>query len=166
MSPGSNRDSVLALAGFIGLGLAAGALAGAMTAPAITTWYGMLTAPPGTPPNWVFPTVWSCLYVLIGIAAWLVWRRRGARRALRLWFAQLALNFLWSPAFFGLHSPALGLAVIVPLLAAIVLCIRAFARVRVSAALLMAPYLAWVCYATYLNAGFFYLNPSWARMAP
>jgi tryptophan-rich sensory protein len=107
----------------------------------------------------VFPTVWSCLYVLIGIAAWLVWRRRGARRALRPWFAQLALNFLWSPAFFGLHSPALGLAVIVPLLAAIMLCIRAFARVRPSAALLMAPYLAWVCYATYLNAGFFYLAP-------
>jgi tryptophan-rich sensory protein len=79
---------------------------------------------------------------------------------LRPWFAQLVLNFLWSPAFFGLHSPALGLLVIVPLLGAIVLCIRAFARVRPSAAWLMAPYLAWVCYATYLNAGLFYLNPS------
>jgi tryptophan-rich sensory protein len=166
MSPGSNRVSVLALAGFIGLGLAAGAIAGVMTAPAIATWDGVLATPPGTPPNWVFPTVWSCLYVLIGIAAWLVWRRRGGRRALRPWFAQLVLNFLWSPAFFGLHSPALGLLVIVPLLGAIVLCIRAFARVRPSAAWLMAPYLAWVCYATYLNAGFFYLNPSWARMAP
>jgi tryptophan-rich sensory protein len=157
---GSNLASVLALAGFIGLGLAAGAVAGAMTAPAIATWYDALVRPPGTPPDWVFPTVWSCLYVLIGVAAWLVWRRRAGRRALRPWFAQLAFNFLWSPVFFGLHSPALGLLVIVPLLAAILLCIRAFAPVRPAAAWLMVPYLAWVGYATYLNAGLFYLNPS------
>jgi len=160
MSLGINRVSALALAGFIGIGIAAGALAGAMTAPNIAVWYRTLVAPPGTPPDQIFPVVWSCLYVLMGIAAWLVWRQRLGRRALRPWFAQLALNFLWSPAFFGLHSPALGLLVIVPLLAAILLCIRGFARVCPAASWLMAPYLAWVCYATYLNAGFFYLNPS------
>jgi tryptophan-rich sensory protein len=108
----------------------------------------------------VFPVVWPCLYVLIGVAAWLVWRHPAGRPALRPWFVQLALNLLWPPAFFGLHSPALGLVVIVPLLVATGRAIRAFAAVRRGAAALLVPYLAWVCYAAYLNAGFFLLNPA------
>ncbi len=152
--------SALVLAGFIGICFVAGGIAGAVTDPNISVWYDALARPPLTPPNWVFPVVWSCQYVLIGIAAWLVWRRPGGRLALRPWFAQLVFNFLWSPAFFALHNPGLGLVVIVPLLASVVWTIVAFARVRPLAAWLMVPYLIWGCYATYLNLGIFYLNRS------
>lgn len=140
-----------------------GASSAAINAGSVSSWYPTLNAPPGNPPNWLFPPVWTTLYVLIGVAAWLVWRRAadiGARayRALRLWGWQLGIGALWTPAFFGLHSPALGLLVIVPLLAAIALTVRAFVRVERRAALLLVPYLAWVAYATYLNAGFWWLN--------
>jgi tryptophan-rich sensory protein len=152
--------SALVLAGFIGICFVAGGIAGAVTDPNISVWYDALARPPATPPNWVFPVVWSCQYVLIGIAAWLVWRQPEGRRALRPWFAQLVFNFLWSPAFFALHNPGLGLVVIVPLLASVVWTIVAFARVRPLAAWLMVPYLIWGCYATYLNVGIYYLNRS------
>lgn len=101
--------------------------------------------------------------MLIGVAAWLVWRRMDVandrkRAALRLWGWQLALNAAWPPVFFGLHSLAGGMLVIVALLLSIVLNIRAFWPIQRGAALLLAPYLAWVCFATYLNAGFWRLN--------
>lgn len=152
--------SALVLAGFIGLCFFAGGIAGAVTDPNISVWYDNLRHAPGTPPNWVFPVVWSCQYVLIGIAAWLVWKQPAERRALRPWFANLVFNFLWSPAFFGLHSPGWGLVAIVPLLATIVWTLWAFARVRPLAGWLLVPYLIWGSYATYLNIGFFYLNRS------
>jgi translocator protein len=151
--------ALAALAGFVGAGLLVGAVGGAITAPAIATWYATLRPAPGTPPNWVFAPVWSTLYVLSGLAAWLVWRQPATRTALTPWYVQLALNFLWTPAFFGLHNPAAGLAVIVPLLAVLAWCLRAFAPVPL-AAWLMAPCFAWVGYATWLNAACFYLNPS------
>ncbi|KAA5613137.1 tryptophan-rich sensory protein [Rhodovastum atsumiense] len=130
-----------------------------MTDPNLSTWYDSLGKAPGTPPNWVFPVVWSSQYVLIGIAAWLVWRDSGISRALVPWFTQLFFNFLWSPAFFGLHSPGLGLVAILPLLASIVWTLRIFWRVRPLAGALIVPYLVWGCYAAYLNVGFFILNP-------
>ena len=136
------------------LGLASGSI----TASSVGNWYPSLRMPPGTPPNWVFPPAWTVLYVLMGIAAWLAWRVPVHRRALRLWGWQLALNAAWTPAFFGLRSPALGLTVILPLLAAILLTMRAFARLRPLAAWLLLPYLAWTSYATYLNLGFWWLN--------
>nr|WP_283949950.1 TspO/MBR family protein [Limobrevibacterium gyesilva] len=141
--------------------LLVGAANGTMTATSVRTWYLALAWPPGTPPNWVFAPVWTTLYVLIGTAAWLVWCRPspGQRRALLLWGWQLLLNAAWTPAFFGLHSPALGLLVILPLLCLIGLTIRAFAAQRPVAAALMVPYAAWTCYATYLNVGFLWLNP-------
>ena len=135
-----------------------GAADGAITATSVHTWYLSLVRPPGTPPSWVFGPVWGVLYILMGSAAWLVWRRTGAARPLRLWGWQLLLNALWTPAFFGLRSPMLGLIVIVLLLILLGLTIRAFARVRRLAAWLLAPYLAWTAYAAYLNAGFFWLN--------
>ena len=150
----------MVLLGFIVLCFVVGGVAGLVTDPNLSAWYDKLDRPPLTPPNWVFPVAWSSQYVLIGIAAGLVWLRPADRRALRPWFAQLVFNFLWSPAFFGLHSPGLGLVVIVPLLATIVLTIRAFARVRPLAGWLMVPLLIWGSFATYLNIGFFYLNPS------
>lgn len=127
------------------------------------SWYAALAAPPGTPPNWVFAPVWTALYILMGVAAWLVWRdvllppvRRYA--ALRLWGWQLGLNALWTPAFFGLHSTVLGLVVILPLLGLVVATAIMFRRLHPVAGLLLLPYLAWTAYAAYLNVGFWWLN--------
>jgi translocator protein len=126
---------------------------------ALHGWYPSLTAPPGTPPNWVFPAVWTLVYVMIGVAGWLVWRRAGAGHPLRLWGWQLAANALWTPAFFGLHNPPLAFAIVLALLVLIVMTMLAFARLQRVATWLMAPYLAWVVFAAYLNAGFWWLNP-------
>jgi translocator protein len=95
---------------------------------------------------------------MIGTAAWLVWRRIGAARPLRLWGWQLAANALWAPFFFGLHSPALAMGLMIILLALIGMTIRSFRRVQRAAAALMLPYGAWCLYAAYLNAGFLVLN--------
>ncbi len=157
------RGSLLALIGFVGLSLLVWAANGAITAASTPAWYWSLTAPPGTPPAWLFAPVWTTLYPVMGVAAWLVWRRIdvGAERkrtALQTWGWQLLANSLWSPAFFGLHSPALGLAVIALLLAAVLLTIRRFVPLQPAAAALMVPYALWVGYAAYLDAGFWWLN--------
>ena len=151
---------MLALVGFIGLCLLVGAADGSVVAGASRGWYLSLNRPPGMPPNWVFATVWTGLYAMIGLAAWLAWRRTAGTRALRLWGWQLAANAFWTPAFFALHSPPLAFAVCLVLLGLIVLTMRAFLSLRPAAAWLMAPYLAWTGYATYLTAGFWWLNPS------
>lgn len=149
---------VLALVGFVGLCLLVGAAGESLTAHAMRHWYLTLHAPPGTPPSWVFGPVWAVLYIAIGTAAWLVWKRLGAAAPLRLWGWQLAADALWAPAFFGLHSPPLAMAIIIVLLPLIWLTIRAFRRVSLGASALMAPYFAWCLYAAYLNAGFLLLN--------
>lgn len=126
-------------------------------------WYQGLARPPLAPPNWLFAPVWAALYITIGISAWLVWRRIDVamdrkRAALRVWGWQLLINALWPPAFFGLRSTALGMLVIVPLLASVVLTIRAFWPLERRAGVLLLPYLAWVAFATWLNLGFWGLN--------
>ena len=151
--------ALLALAGFIGLPLLVGAAGGAVTADAVRGWYLTLARPPGVPPSAVFPVVWTTLYIMMGLAAWLAWRRPAPWPALRLWGLQLLANALWSPAFFGLHSPTLGLVVLAALLPLIVATILAFRRLDPRAAALMLPYLLWTLYATYLTAGFRWLNP-------
>ncbi len=151
-------SSTLALVGFIGLCLLVGMVGGSMTARALHHWYYTLHQPPGTPPNWVFAPVWMALYVMIGVAGWLVWKRLGAAPPLRLWGWQLAANALWAPAFFGVHSPALAMGVMIVLLFLVSLTIRAFRRSNRVAAMLMAPYGGWCLYAAYLNAGFLILN--------
>jgi translocator protein len=151
-----------ALAGFLGLCLLVAISAGAITAPAIEGWYGALVRPPLTPPNWLFGPVWTLLYLTVGASAWLVWWKapQGRRQsgALQLWGWQLLLNALWSPAFFGLHSPVLGLAVIVPLLGLIALTAVRFGRLVRPAGAMLLPYFAWCCFAAYLNLGFWWLN--------
>ncbi|HKJ95157.1 MAG TPA: TspO/MBR family protein [Gammaproteobacteria bacterium] len=135
------------------------AASGILTPPG--AWYQTLAKPPGTPPGIVFPVVWTLLYVLIAVAAWQVWRRAGLRGglpALVPFVGQLGANGLWSLLFFGLHSPALGLLDILLLAVLIVLCITRFHRVSPPAAWMLTPYLAWVCYAAYLNAGIVFLN--------
>nr|WP_294521246.1 TspO/MBR family protein [uncultured Rhodopila sp.] len=149
---------VLALVGFVGLCLLVGAVGGTMTAHSVPRWYATLIAPPGTPPKWVFAPVWSAIYVTVGVAGWLVWRRNGTSRVLRLWGWQLAANALWAPAFFGAHSPALALAIMAVMLILIGATIRAFRPIHRTAAMLMVPYLTWCLYAAYLNMGFLLLN--------
>ena len=149
----------LALAGFVGLGILAGAVGGTITVANIPTWYNTLPHPPGTPPDYVFGPVWTTLYILMGLAAWRVWRTANHQPALRLWGWQLLVNALWTPAFFGLHSPALALAILLLLLVLIGRTIAAFRVHDRLAATLLVPYALWSCYATYLNAGFLWLNP-------
>lgn len=142
----------------MGLCLLVGATGAALSAGSARTWYATLHQPPGTPPDWAFGVVWTTLYVIIGISAWIVWRERGPGRDLQVWGWQLAANALWAPAFFGLHQPALAIAVMAALLGLVALTIMRFARVRRAAAWLMVPYGIWCCYATWLTIGFWWLN--------
>jgi tryptophan-rich sensory protein len=129
----------------------------------IRDWYSRLNKPAFNPPNWVFGPVWTLLYVLMGIAAFMIWRRFPAQRravgiALMLFALQLALNGLWTPVFFGAHSLTGGLLIILLLAVAIAFTIWRFAFVSTSAAWLMVPYLLWVCFATMLNASILVRN--------
>jgi len=154
--------SAAALALSIAVALVAGWIGSVATMPSIPTWYADLEKPSFTPPNAVFPIVWTILYVTMGVAAWRAWRAGGEvflrRAALFAYAVQLVLNVLWSLAFFGAQSPLGGLIVILVLLAAIVATILAFRRLDRIAALLLLPYLAWVAFATVLNAAILALN--------
>lgn len=137
-------------------------LAGLVTRPALATWYGELAKPSWTPPRIAFPIAWSILYATIALALWRLWDRvtpsPERRQALMFFALQLALNAAWSPVFFGLHAITAGLVVIVALLIALLGAVLTAACVdRVTAALLL-PYLAWVAYATTLNAGILAMN--------
>ena len=160
--PLPERRPVLTLLSVAGACILLGAAGGLLTAPQIETWYAALDKPAFNPPSWVFGPVWTTLYTLMGVAAWLVWRagldRRAVKSALGLFTVQLALNLAWTPAFFGLESPLLGLAVIVPLWVAIALTITVFSRIDWRAAALLVPYLAWVSFATVLNYAIWTLN--------
>lgn len=141
---------------FIILVLGGGLLIGANTMPG--DWYQSLAKPAFNPPNWVFAPVWSILYVLIGVVGarnWLAFRRS---MAMRLWFAQLVLNFAWSPLFFGLRDPMSAMIVILGLLVSIIAFIAASWRQDRTAALLFLPYLAWIAFASALNAAILVLN--------
>lgn len=132
---------------------AVGVASSIFTIRAIPTWYATLAKPAFSPPNWVFGPVWTTLYALMGIAAFLVWQQPHTerRRALWLFGIQLVLNGLWSAIFFGLRSPAGALFVIVALWWAILATMVTFSRISKPAALLLLPYLLWVTFATYLN---------------
>jgi tryptophan-rich sensory protein len=119
-------------------------------------WYADAAKPAWTPPNWVFGPVWTVLYAVMAVAAWLIWRRHGfraARTALVLYGVQLALNAAWTPVFFGAEQLGAGLAIILALEVALVATIVAFHRLTPWVAWLLGPYLTWVLYATTLNAG-------------
>ena len=155
--------SALVLIAFIIVCFAAAGLGSLATASQVAPggWYDTLDKPFFTPPSWLFGPVWTLLYLAMAVSGWLVWRERGfagARTALALFFAQLALNSLWSILFFGLESPGLGLVEILVLWAVIFLTIRAFRPISRPAAVLLIPYLAWVTFATFLNAGIWWLN--------
>lgn len=149
-----------ALAGCIALCVVGGAASGLATPPG--DWYASLAKPSWTPPGWLFGPVWTVLYAMMGVAAWRLWRARGrtpgAGRALVLFGAQLACNFAWTPVFFGMRAPGASLAVIVVLWALIAATIAASWRVDRAAGVLLMPYLAWVSFATALNAAIWRLN--------
>lgn len=146
----------LALVGWVALCEGAGAVGAYFTTPNLI-WYSNLLRPTVAPPNWVFGPVWITLYLLMGVAAYIVWRHR-YNDGLRVFGLQLALNVLWSAVFFGLRSLALGFAVIVLLWAAIIWTIIAFDRRSARAAELLLPYLGWVTFAGYLNFLLWTLN--------
>jgi benzodiazapine receptor len=160
----NSRPHWLILATFVGAALAAGALNAAFS-PAVSAsahrWYAQLAKPDWAPPNsWQGP-VWLALYVLLGTAAWLIWRERyhrGRTAALVAWAIQLLLNAAWAPLFFGARNIGAGLFVIVALWLSIALTMREFAVVKAVAAWMLAPYLIWVGFASALNFAVWKLN--------
>jgi len=152
---------ILGLLGWLVLTFAAAAIGGVASANA-GAFYQQLTRPGWAPPAWLFGPVWSTLYVLIGIAAWLVWRVRGFRGAgipLSLFLVQLAANALWTWLFFAWRQGALAFAEILVLWALILGTVVAFWRVRPLAGALLLPYLAWVTFASALTFTTWQLNP-------
>jgi len=154
-------SQLLGLLGWLGLTFAAAAIGGFASASA-GDFYRQIVRPDWAPPGWLFGPVWSVLYLLMGIAAWLVWRARGfdgARAALSLFLVQLAANALWTWLFFAWRQGALAFAEILVLWALIVATTISFWRVRPLAGALLLPYLAWVSFACALTWATWKLNP-------
>ena len=136
--------------------LSAGFIGSLATFPSIPTWYAGLAKPSFNPPNWIFGPVWTTLYILMGIAMYLVWQKK---KSLKLFFIHLAVNAGWSVIFFGIHSLLGGMIVILILWGLIITLIRKFYRIDRRAAYLLVPYLAWVSFASFLNFTLLILNP-------
>lgn len=140
-----------------------GILGSVFTVSAIPTWYVTVNKPFFAPPSWIFGPVWTLLYFMMGVSLYLIWKqgwqKNKVKIAIKYFLAQLALNFLWSPVFFGLRSPSLGLVVIVALWVLIVMTMKKFYPLSKLAFYLLVPYLLWVSFATLLNGGIVVLNP-------
>ena len=140
----------------------AGVIGSIFTAPNIPTWYAALEKPFFTTPSWLFAPAWITLYLLMAVAAFLVWRKgfaqEGAKGALIVFLVQLVLNALWSVVFFGLQSPLYGMVVILVLWIVILLTIIKFFKLSTAAGSLMLPYILWVTFASALNIAIWVLN--------
>jgi len=146
----------LTLVLFVALVLGGGTLIGLMTPPG--KWYAGLAKPSFNPPNWIFAPVWTLLYIMVAVVGWRTWQHSPRSAAMAVWFIQLALNFVWSPAFFGAHRIGAAQVIVVALLTTIIVFIvMRWPRDR-AAALLFMPYAAWVAFATLLNGALWYLN--------
>jgi tryptophan-rich sensory protein len=162
MTRSSALNQSLGLAGSLLASFATAALGGFASINA-ASFYGQLVQPPWAPPAWLFGPVWTALYVLMGVSAWLVWRKhgfRGAGAALAIYAAQLVANALWSWLFFAWQQGAMAFAEIVVLWLLVALTIRMFWRLHRTAAILLVPYLAWVSFAAALNFALWRLNPA------
>jgi len=149
-----NRNPIVMLALFVAVCFVVAGAGAVFTSSSVSTWYPTLRKPSWNPPAWIFAPVWTALYLMMAIAAWIVWARRGFGRgagALGLFALQLALNALWSPMFFGLRNPLAGLLDIVPLDAAILATLVCFWRISPVAGALLVPYWLWVNFAAALN---------------
>ena len=146
----------LVLAGFLLVTVGGGLAIGFVTRPG--AWYAGLVKPSFNPPNWIFGPAWTVLYVLIAVAGWRVFEREPGSAAMAVWAVALALNFLWSPVFFGAHRPGVALVVVAAMLATIIAFIAMTWRRERLAALLFVPYAAWTAFAALLNAAVWWLN--------
>lgn len=154
-------QQVAGLLGWLTLAFATAAI-GAVASVNAGSFYAELDRPPWAPPGWLFGPVWSALYTLMGIAAWLVWRQRGlgdGRSALLLFIAQLAANALWSWLFFAWRLGAMAFVEVVLLWCLILATVIAFKRISALAAGLLLPYLAWVSFASVLTFSIWQRNP-------
>ncbi len=159
MTPARNLFGLLACLAVSFLAAAVGAVASA-DAP---SFYAALSLPPWAPPAWVFGPVWTVLYALMAVAAWLVWQRAGSpgvRTALLLFVVQLGANALWSWVFFAWRQGALAFVEVVILVGLVAATVRAFWRVRALAGVLLLPYLAWVGFAAALTYAIWQRNPA------
>lgn len=132
------------------------------TISAIQSWYVYLNKPFFSPPNWIFGPVWTTLYALMGISAYLIWskgfKNKKVKKGLQFFGIQLGFNFIWSILFFGLHNPILGFLDIILLWISIFITIKKFYVISKPAAYLLIPYLAWVSFASLLNLSIILLN--------
>jgi len=139
-----------------------GAVAGIFTSSGVEGWYAAANKPSFNPPNWIFAPVWTTLYVLMGIAFYLIWKSDAGhsvkQTAIILFAVQLTLNFFWSLIFFKMHQPGWALAEIVLMWAAILLTILWFGKISSAAAWLLVPYICWVSFAAVLNYAIWKLN--------
>jgi len=140
----------------------AGIVGSFFTIPSVPAWYATLSKPSFNPPAWVFGPVWTTLFVLMGIAAFLIWKKgfnqKGVGIALGIFLGQLILNTLWSVLFFGRHNPGAAFLEIIFLWFAILITIIAFFKISKPAASLLVPYILWVSFAAYLNYSIWMLN--------
>jgi len=141
---------------------AAGIFGSLFTTPNIPTWYATLKKPGFAPPNWLFAPVWTLLFLLMGIALYLVWKQGWSsplvKSAMIIFFIHLVVNILWSIAFFGMRAPLIGFFVIVALWFLIILTIIYFSNASKTAGVLLIPYLLWVSFASVLNFMLYRLN--------
>jgi tryptophan-rich sensory protein len=153
--------SIVALVLAVAVSLLAGVLGGIATGSSVGTWYQEIEKPSWTPPAAVFGPVWTVLYVLIGVALWMVWEKAAGKprlTALAVFAGQLILNTAWSLIFFGMRSPGWALLEIALLWLAIVATIVIFSRIRPWAGALLVPYLLWVSFAAALNLAIWRMN--------
>jgi tryptophan-rich sensory protein len=148
--------------GLTALCFAAAGAGGALTSVSVNDWYQTLAKPSWKPPDWLFGPVWTALYFMMAVAAWLVWRRGGlsaSRVPLALFALQLGLNVAWSAVFFAFRSPGLAFGEILILWLAIAATALSFFYRSTTGALLLAPYLAWTTFAAFLNLAIWRMNP-------
>lgn len=151
--PDSNR---IVLAIFVVLCVGGGSLIGTQNLPG--DWYDGLSKPFFNPPSWIFGPVWSVLYAMIGVAGYRTWMRNANGNLMKIWFAQLALNFTWSPVFFTYHWTLIAALIIMAMVALTILYVVRSRAVDRLASWLMVPYLCWICFATLLNVSLWYMN--------
>ena len=146
----------------LALCLSAGGIGSYFTMPSIGTWYAFLEKPVFTPPNWIFGPVWTLLYIMMGIAFYLIWKKEAndvvKSTAVTLYIVQLALNFLWSFVFFYAQQPGWALVNIILMWIFIFLTILWFGKISSLSAWLLVPYICWVSFATVLNYAIWKLN--------
>jgi len=157
-----HKNSIWMLALFVAICFAVSGFGAIVTSRSVSQWYPALVKPSWNPPSWVFGPVWTLLYLMMAIAAWIVWRRlgfKGGAKPLSIFALQLALNAAWSPLFFGLRNPLAGLIDIIPLWVAILATMVSFWRISRLAGALLIPYWLWVGFAAALNFTIWRLNP-------